>query len=390
MSSANIASRVSVIVPTHSRAALLRHSLEALLAQTVRPLEIIVADDCSTDDTASVVAQYAPHVRSVRNNEKSGKSVGVNLALESVRGDFVWIFDDDDVSLPTAVARLSAPLEADPTLGFTFGTFMEGVSAPDGSVVSRNIPSVLPSLNERGLIAPLLELNYLGGARMMFRTSTLRKIGGFNPAYLRSQDYEVAIRMVRQSRGAFVGGGPLYLYRVHWTARKANEEQAPGAALDRRWLDFDQRMVKEQFAEMPLEQLLTLPRATPATQRELLLQRAGIYCCKLLFAEMLEDFGAIATLGDDRPLSDVERAQIERMLYYTPMYGLGDVIDERNVLGQLQAIAQRSPSVRRILAHASAVAPLRAALTIVRQRQPRRAWRILRTKYALSAARASR
>lgn len=387
MSSANIASRVSVIVPTHSRAALLRHSLEALLAQSVPPLEIIVADDCSTDDTANTVAQYAPRVTSVRTGERSGKSVGVNLALEQARGELVWVFDDDDVAVPSAVERLSAPLIEDPTLGYSFGRFMEGVSAEDGSVVSRGIESVLPALSERGPLAPLLELNYLGGARMMFRASVLRAIGGFNPAYLRSQDYEIAVRMVRQSKGAYVGSDPLYLYRVHWTARKANEVQAPGAALDRRWLDFDQRMVKEQFALMPLEQLLTLPRATPATKRELLLQRAGIFCCKLLFAEMLEDFRAIADLRDDSTLSDVERAQIERMLYYTPMYGLGDVIDERDVLDQLQAIARTSAPVSRIIAHAADVAPRRAALTMLRDRKPRRAWRILRTRYALGAAR---
>jgi glycosyltransferase involved in cell wall biosynthesis len=58
--------RVSVIIPTYNRAALLRRALESVLAQSVQDLEIIVADDGSTDDTAGIVASYASRVKHLR------------------------------------------------------------------------------------------------------------------------------------------------------------------------------------------------------------------------------------------------------------------------------------------------------------------------------------
>jgi len=53
----------SVVIPTHNRASLLRECLESVAAQTYRPLEIIIADDGSTDDTESVVASFREQIR---------------------------------------------------------------------------------------------------------------------------------------------------------------------------------------------------------------------------------------------------------------------------------------------------------------------------------------
>ncbi len=382
MPNSKLASQVSVIVPTHSRADMLVECLDALLAQTVKALEIIVVDDASSDETPDVVAKYGSAVRYVRLDKQSGKSVAVNMVLDQVLGEFVWIFDDDDVAFPSAIERLSAPMIADPLLAFSFGSFIEGVSATDGTIRSRGIESVMPNLTERGLLAPLLEINFLGGARVLFRTNALRAIGGFNPEYLRSQDYDVAIRMVRHGQGGLALGGPLYIYRVHSTVRHSADRVTTIAQLESRWLEYDRRIIGALLKTMPLAELLPTRSSRSSDQRGLLLQRAGIYASKLMFDEMLGDFAAIAALGDDSALSRLERDQIERMFYFTPMYGGGDLLDVESVVRELRRLAEQSIAVQRILGHAARTAPGRALVTLLKFRQPRRAFRILRTAFA--------
>ena len=389
MLSPKLASQVSVIVPTHSRAAMLVECLDSLLTQSVNALEIIVVDDASTDDTPSVVARYGEAVRYVRIDKQSGKSAAVNLVLGQIRGEFVWIFDDDDVALPTAIERLSAPLIADPLLAFSFGSFIEGVSSEDGTLKSRGIDSVMPNLSERGLLAPLLEVNFLGGARLLFRTQALRAIGGFNPEYLRSQDYDVAIRMVRHGQGGFAPGGPLYVYRVHQSVRHSADRVTTIEQLESRWLEYDRRIIGALLAKMPIQELLPTRENPHAAQRGLLLQRAGIYASKLMFDEMLQDFAAIGALGDESALTRLERAQVERLFYFTPMYGVGDLLDVDSVVRELRRLGGQSVAIRNILGHAARTAPGRALMTLLKHRQPRRSYRILRTALAfgsLSAA----
>jgi len=274
---------------------------------------------------------------------------------------------------------LQAPLVADDSLGFSFGHFTFAISAPDGTIKSREIDSLVPDIDERGLLAPLLEVNYLGGARMMFRASALRAIGGFDKVYLRSQDFDVAVRMTRAYQGARAPGAPLYLYRVHLSARTSGDRVTTGAQLEHRWLEYDRRIVTEVFATMPLDQLLPRIDGRSATQRELLLQRAGIFASKVMFEEMLADFRQIAALNDNSPLTAFERRQAERLFYFSPMYELGDVIDDLSTVAELKALSMQSTAVRHIVRHAATAAPLRSAAMMLQQRKPRRSWRIFRT-----------
>lgn len=91
-------SGVSVIVPTHNRAEVLRDTVDHILKQTIPPLEIIVVDDGSTDGTAAVIASYGEAVRGVRI-ERGKPAAARNAGAAAAAGEWL-LFTDDDCRVP--------------------------------------------------------------------------------------------------------------------------------------------------------------------------------------------------------------------------------------------------------------------------------------------------
>ena len=88
---------VSVIIPTYNRASLVAQTIDNMLAQTLRPLEVIVVDDGSTDDTAAIVAAYGDRVRYVPQRN-AGPAAARNAGLALAQGAFVQFMDSDDLA----------------------------------------------------------------------------------------------------------------------------------------------------------------------------------------------------------------------------------------------------------------------------------------------------
>jgi hypothetical protein len=114
---------ISVVIPTYNRADLLGETLDAVLAQTLKPAEIIVVDDGSTDSTEAVLARFAPQVQHVRI-KNSGELVARNIGLRAATGDLVAFCDSDDVWRPEFLATMAALFEAEPDLHAAYSDFV--------------------------------------------------------------------------------------------------------------------------------------------------------------------------------------------------------------------------------------------------------------------------
>src|SRR6478735_6137584 len=95
---------VSVIIPTYNYGRFLRHALRSALDQTVTPLEIIVVDDGSTDETPDVVASFGEKVRYIRQ-ENSGVCVARNRGVADSTGKLIAFLDADDIWEPEKLAK---------------------------------------------------------------------------------------------------------------------------------------------------------------------------------------------------------------------------------------------------------------------------------------------
>jgi glycosyltransferase involved in cell wall biosynthesis len=106
------APHVTVVVPTYNRAALVANAIDSALAQDHPALDVVVVDDGSTDDTATVLAAYRdePRVRLIFRDRNGGVAAAKNTGLDAVpaTSTYVGILDSDDTLEPGAIAALVA------------------------------------------------------------------------------------------------------------------------------------------------------------------------------------------------------------------------------------------------------------------------------------------
>ena len=108
-------SLISCIVPVFNGERYLGEALESILAQSYRPLEVLVADDGPTDATAAVAARYGEQVRYLCQ-PTAGPAAARNLGLSAAGGEFVAFLDQDDLWHPEKLARQMSRFQARPTL----------------------------------------------------------------------------------------------------------------------------------------------------------------------------------------------------------------------------------------------------------------------------------
>ncbi|HUF08094.1 MAG TPA: glycosyltransferase family 2 protein, partial [Rhodothermales bacterium] len=112
---------ISVILPTFNRPGYLREAAASILGQTVEDLELLIVDDCSTDETDAVIADLCREDRRVaglRTESNGGCNRARNLALDRAKGRCIAFLDDDDVAVPGRFESCLAALEARPSSGF--------------------------------------------------------------------------------------------------------------------------------------------------------------------------------------------------------------------------------------------------------------------------------
>jgi hypothetical protein len=113
--------RITIIIPTRERLAVLRHCLQTALAQQYENLQIIVSDNCSTDGTGAFVDSLGdPRVRYVNTGRRVSMAANYEFALSHVDDGWLMILGDDDGVLPGAVARLAAAIRETDCEAITF------------------------------------------------------------------------------------------------------------------------------------------------------------------------------------------------------------------------------------------------------------------------------
>ncbi len=103
--------RITAIIPSFNRAGTIARAIDSILSQEFAPLEIIVVDDGSTDNTRSIVESYGAQIRYVRQ-PNAGVASARNAGVVAARGEWIAFLDSDDYWLPAHLVRLAAAIEA--------------------------------------------------------------------------------------------------------------------------------------------------------------------------------------------------------------------------------------------------------------------------------------
>jgi glycosyltransferase involved in cell wall biosynthesis len=133
--------KVSVIMCAYNAELLLRRSIESVLGQSMRALELIIIDDASTDSTPDIIREFAEkdvRIVSLRNDTNLGPAVSRNKGIKIARGKFIAVQDADDTSLKDRLMKQYAFLENHPDI-FLVGGGMLNVD-PNGTRTTTSRP----------------------------------------------------------------------------------------------------------------------------------------------------------------------------------------------------------------------------------------------------------
>ncbi|WP_239674950.1 glycosyltransferase family 2 protein [Natronosporangium hydrolyticum] len=192
MNSSPDAPLVSVVVPNYNYAETLGPCLQAVQAQTYPRLEVIVADDCSTDRSVSIARAAGARVVSTREN--SGQAVTRNLGAAHARGEFLFFVDSDLILDPEAVANAVSLLRSDPTIGAVCG-----VNDPEPLIPDRKIKEYR-ALQYHYWSLPDGDVPVLFSAMFAIRAATFAELGPFDPRLRWSEEFEYGHRITRRYR----------------------------------------------------------------------------------------------------------------------------------------------------------------------------------------------
>ncbi|HET7528413.1 MAG TPA: glycosyltransferase family A protein, partial [Burkholderiaceae bacterium] len=222
---------VSIVVNNYNYARYLREAIDSALAQTWRPLEVVVVDDGSTDDSWALIRSYGDRVHAV-HQANGGQGSAFNTGLASSRGQWVLFLDSDDVLDADAVQRMMQLATADVAKVQGYLRLIDATGEPLGGAV--------PYIAHDGDVTPIARRFRLYAAPPssgnLFRRSAIEPYFPMPTAPWRySADTVTVLLSAFHGRVATLQGA-MGSYRLHSTASRrfgvlGNANRSPATAL---------------------------------------------------------------------------------------------------------------------------------------------------------------
>lgn len=184
---------ISIVIPAKNRAGLIPETIESVQSQTFVDWELLVIDDGSTDDTASVVRQFAGNcsqrVRVLRHEVSRGAAAARNSGFAVAEGNYIALLDSDDRWFPEHLERLHAvATEKDAELVYSIAELFE-----DGT--ERSLGPFGPSFMElRNYPLSMFQRSYVVPSACMFKQSLLQRVGPWSTRHMYCEDYDWFLR----------------------------------------------------------------------------------------------------------------------------------------------------------------------------------------------------
>jgi glycosyltransferase involved in cell wall biosynthesis/ubiquinone/menaquinone biosynthesis C-methylase UbiE len=215
----NSSEKVSVIIPTYNRAHFLPRCLDSILRQTYSNLEVIVVNDGSNDNTDEIIRPYLYKIKYLKK-ENGGKSTALNRGLEEATGEYVWIFDDDDIALPRKLEMDIRMLQRqeDIDIVHSFGYRLDDES---GEILSMYMNELRqPDEVFRGILIWPQILNIT----VVAKRKCYEIAGLFREDLVRCQDYEMWFRLAQRFKIHLLECGTVFA-RIHKGVRGNAKER---------------------------------------------------------------------------------------------------------------------------------------------------------------------
>ena len=250
--------RVSVCLPAYNCAPYMAEAIESVLEQTYADFQFIIIDDCSTDDTRSIIRRYASRdgrIRSLENEQNAGMVQNWNRCLQEARGEHVkFLFGDDRLASRDALKAMVDVMDADRSLSLVASSryVIDERSRVVKQLSRYGSRDIVMSGHEVIRDCLLEQRNLIGEPSVvLFRRSQAGR--GFDPRYRQFVDLEMWFHLLEQGGFAYLQE-PLCSFRVH-------DRQATTVNLDGNVQIDEQILLLNEYAARPYLRLSSLERA---------------------------------------------------------------------------------------------------------------------------------
>ena len=243
---------MSVVIPCHNAEKWVAEAVDSCLNQTYQPIEIIVVDDGSTDDSVRRLVSYGDRIRLVIDSNHGGchaRNQGFSLS----RGEYIQFLDADDYLLPEKIEKQVAFLDRSGA-DVVYGDWRHRYHRPDGS---SHLGDVEVSGQQTDVLRSLLSGWWVAPAAILWRRRIVTASGGWDDALTAAQDRDFFITAALQ--GADIGYQPgcHSVYRRYGNVTVSTSNRP-------RWLENHQRVLEKAEAS-----LLKVGRLVPCYRQAL-------------------------------------------------------------------------------------------------------------------------
>lgn len=208
---------VSIIMPSFNASSFIAESIDSILHQTYTNWELLITDDCSTDNTQEIVETYVAKDRRIkyfRFTENQGAGAARNHAIEQAKGRFIAFCDSDDCWKPEKLAH-QLKFMAEHRVGVCFSSYIKCDEAGEelGMVVAyRKIT-----------YADIVRNDYIGFLTLIYDTAEIGKI--YMPVLRKRQDWAMKILLLQKIPVAYGLLEPLAYYRIRTDSLSRNKKR---------------------------------------------------------------------------------------------------------------------------------------------------------------------
>ena len=182
--------KVSVLMTCYNAASTIEESVRSVLAQTFTDFELVLVDNCSTDESISIVEKLAdPRIRIVALEKNHGRTPALNIALNNAHGQYIAILDADDTSTADRFALQVDCLDQKSELVLVASWYRNVDSS--GKLISE----VKTPTKHLEIVQRLAFENPIINSSAMFRLSSAKSAGGYNQRFQYSQDLALWLQL---------------------------------------------------------------------------------------------------------------------------------------------------------------------------------------------------
>lgn len=207
---------ISVIIPTYNRANYLKNSIQSVISQTIKDIEIIIINNYSTDTTLDVISSFDDQRIKIINFKNGGVIArSRNQGMVQSTGKYITFLDDDDIWCPYKLELQINYMESHPDFGAVYSNaiIIDEEDNKKGFLLDRS------SAKDGHIFQHLLGGNFITILTVLMRRELLESIGLFNeePSLIAAEDYEYWMRIALKFEFGYIDK-PLAFYRIHSTS----------------------------------------------------------------------------------------------------------------------------------------------------------------------------